>query len=70
MSIGGLIQLGRAKIGTWSVHSDLDPRWNKSGRKEWLCSAGYPPEVKAWIKECEAKYGKFPKDATYEFMKD
>jgi hypothetical protein len=58
------------KMGSWSVHSESDPRWNKSGRAEGLCCMGGPQEMKDWIEECKKKYGEPPADATMSFMKD
>lgn len=58
------------KMGTWSVHSDKDPRWNKTGRGYGLVTSGGPPEIDEWIKECTEKYGDLPEDATKEFWKD
>jgi hypothetical protein len=58
------------KEGTWVVHSDIDPRWNKSGRGYGLVCTGGPDEMHDWIKECKDKYGEVPKDATMSFMKD
>jgi len=58
------------KIGTWTVHSDKDPRWNKSGRGYGLVISGGPPEMKRWIKDCTEKYGNPPNDTTKAFYKD
>ena len=58
------------KSGTWGVSSKLDPRWNKSDKKDWLCTLGRPPEAEAWLKECEEKFGEYPKDLEYSFFKD
>jgi hypothetical protein len=58
------------KMGSWSVHSDIDPRWNKEGRAKGLVCMGGPQELRDWIEECKKKYGKAPDDATMTFMKD
>ena len=59
------------KMGTWSVHSDIDPRWNKTGRSEGLICTGGPADMRAWIDECYKRFGpKCPADCTYSFMKD
>jgi len=58
------------KMGTWSVHSDKDPRWNKSGRGSGLATSGGPPEMGEWIRECTEKYGSPPEDTTEAFWKD
>lgn len=58
------------KMGTWTVHSETDPRWNKTGRGRGYACDGGPQEMKDWIKECREKYGKPPEDATQEFWKD
>lgn len=57
------------KMGTWSVNSKMDPRWNKSGRALGLVTSP-PGEIQKWIEECKKKYGKIPKDCEYSFMKD
>jgi len=41
------------KMGTWEVHSNLDPRWNKSGRAKGLCCSGDPQEMRDWIAHCK-----------------
>ncbi len=58
------------RMGTWMVHSDSDPRWNKSGRGEGLVTSGGPQDMKNWIEECKKNYGEPPDDATREFWKD
>jgi len=58
------------KMGTWTVHSEQDSRWNKSGRGYGLVTSGGPGEMGAWIKECKKKYGTPPNDATMSFFKD
>jgi len=58
------------KMGSWSVHSESDPRWNKSGRGYGLVTSGGPREMQEWIDECIEKYGDPPEDATRSFMKD
>lgn len=58
------------KMGTWSVYSKSDSRWNKSGRASGLVCTGGPQKMKDWIKECKEKYGDPPEDATMSFMKD
>lgn len=58
------------RMGTWEVHSESDPRWNKSGRAKGLCSAGGPQEMKDWVAECLEKLGEPPDDAVMSFEKD
>ena len=58
------------KIGSWSVHSESDPRWNKSGRASGLVCDDGPPDMKAWIEKCKKKYGEPPADCFKSFMKD
>ena len=58
------------KKGTWWVHSEKDPRWNKSGSGFGLVIGGGPREMHDWIEECKKKYGEPPDDATMGFMKD
>jgi len=61
---------GGARMGTWTVHSDKDPRWNMSGRAVGCCVDGGPQEMRAWIEECRKEYGEPPDDCTVEFYKD
>ena len=58
------------KMGSWSVHSIKDARWNKSGRAAGLVCEGGPPEMEEWIKECIEKHGDPPDDCYKSFMKD
>jgi len=58
------------KMGSWSVHSDKDSRWNKSGRGSGLVISGGPPEMQEWIDQCIEKYGDPPDDCSKMFMKD
>ena len=58
------------KMGSWEVHSDIDPRWNKSGRAIGYAMGGGPIEMQEWIKQCTENYGLPPDDATEEFWKD
>lgn len=57
-------------MGTWTVHSKIDPRWNKSGRARGLCCLGGPREMQDWIDECKKGFGEPPDDATKSFLKD
>lgn len=59
-----------AKMGSWWVSSESDPRWNKSGRGYGLVSTGGPGEMGDWIREATEKFGPPPSDATMGFMKD
>lgn len=58
------------KMGSWSVHSDSDPRWNKSGRGLGLVTTGGPEEMQQWLEECRKNFGEPPEDATQSFYKD
>jgi len=58
------------RMGTWSVYSESDSRWNKSGRAAGLVCTGGPQEMRDWIKECREKYGSPPDDAVMSFMKN
>lgn len=58
------------KMGTWTVHSDKDPRWNASGRATGLVCDGGPKAMKDWVKSCKEKYGDAPKDLIGSFWKD
>lgn len=59
-----------SKEGTWWVHSEKDPRWNKSGRGQGFVTLGGPDEMQNWIEACKAKYGEPPDDAEMGFEKD
>lgn len=58
------------KMGSWCIHSKIDPRWNKNGRGYGLVVTGGPSEAKDWIEECKKKFGPEPKDLELGFMKD
>jgi len=58
------------KLGMWTVHSDKDPRWNRSGCGYDLVTGGGPQEMKDWIEECKRNFGDSPDDCTMEFWKD
>ena len=58
------------KIGTWSVHSKKDSRWNNSGRGYGLVTSGGPAEISKWIKKCKEELGEPPNDLTIIFCKD
>lgn len=58
------------KMGTWTVESKSDPRWNNSGHARGLVTMGGPKEMVDWIAECCEKYGEPPEDATMSFYKD
>jgi hypothetical protein len=58
------------KLGTWFVHSETDPRWNKSGRNEGLVTCGGPEEMQEWIDYCMKEFGDVPDDAAKAFYKD
>ena len=56
-------------MGTWRVHSDIDPRWNNSGRAYGDAILG-PTEMNDWIEKCKKEYGEVPEDGTVSFWKD
>jgi hypothetical protein len=56
---------GGARMGTWTVDSEKDARWNNSGRAVGLVCEGGPKEMQDWIDECKKKYGKPPDDLDY-----
>lgn len=58
------------KMGTWSVHSNKDSRWNNNGRAVGLASSDGPQEMKDWVEKCKAEYGEPPDDAECSFYKD
>jgi hypothetical protein len=58
------------KMGTWSVESKTDTRWNKLGRALGLVCENGPKEMKDWIEECKKIFGEPPKDLTWSFFKD
>jgi hypothetical protein len=58
------------KMGSWSIRSEKDPRWNKSGRAKGLVCMGGPQEMKDWIDECKKNFGEPPDDCECFFMKD
>lgn len=58
------------KMGTWTISSKIDPRWNKSGRGYGLVSCGGPQEMQDWIAKCKKEFGEPPEDAEMSFWKD
>ena len=62
--------MGIGGMGTWDVHSEKDPRWNKSGRAFGAVTAGGPSEMREWIERCLRDFGDPPDDCTYGFFKD
>ena len=58
------------KMGSWSVSSKIDSRWNKSGRAYGLVCNGGPSEMQDWINECKKNYGEPPDDCYKSFYKD
>lgn len=58
------------KMGTWTVHSDDDPRWNCTDKAEGLVCEGGPQEMKDWVDRCTKLYGAPPDDLTVGFIKD
>lgn len=57
------------KIGSWSVISKKDPRWNCNGR-DIVGGFDMPRRCREKLKELEALYGKPPDDLEYSYMKD
>ena len=56
-------------MGTWTVHSDTDPRWNNSGSAFGDGLIG-PQAMQDWIDRCREEYGEPPDDCTKSFWKD
>lgn len=58
-----------ARAGSWWIHSDIDPRWNASGRD--IVGSGYAgDDAYAKLKELDEKLGARPKDLKIGYMKD
>jgi hypothetical protein len=58
------------KPASWCIDSKSDPRWDSSGRTEWLVCFGLCPEAEAAIEELKKQYGEPPVDLEYAIMKD
>lgn len=58
------------KLGSWSVRSEKDPRWNCSGRGYGLVCSGGPPEINEWVARCTDALGPPPDDLMASFVKD
>lgn len=56
--------------GTWSLDSQRDPRWNKSGRCKGSAFDGPCFAADQWVAQCKEKYGDQPDDLYYSFCKD
>ena len=55
--------------GTWSIYSEKDPRWTKTGR----CLVGgliMPQEAEDALQELKELYGEMPSDLRWGYMKD
>jgi len=57
------------KMGTWSVESKADKRWNKSGRSKGFALGG-TSDMSDWIEKCKQEYGDPPEDCIESFWKD
>ena len=57
------------KEGTWNLHSEIDPRWNCSGRS--LCGKFImPDECRSKQRELEQSLGDPPDDLSWGYVKD
>lgn len=57
-----------SSVGTWWVHSELDPRWNAEGFCVWeYAERGEPPQIDEWLGRCAATFGTPPADLTLGF---
>jgi hypothetical protein len=61
-----LSPLIRNKEIIWSISSKSDPRWNNTGTDTTVMMHQMPRDAEKWIKKCEKKFGKKPKDLTYQ----
>ena len=57
------------KLGSWTVSSKKDPRWNAQGEGYGLVTSGGPSEIYDWIEECKKKFGEQPDDLSVSFHK-
>jgi len=54
----------------WSLQSELDPRWNASGKYEGTLTDGKPKAAMDHLENCMKDYGAYPKDLVYCTMKE
>lgn len=57
------------KMGTWTLESKSDPRWNCEGRG-LVGMFSIPPDAKEKVEELREKLGPPPPDLYYSYMKD
>ena len=55
--------------GTWSVHSDKDPRWNARGTSNFIDGIFGCEECDNHIRQCKELYGDPPEDCKCSWMK-
>ena len=58
------------RSGSWSLHSDKDPRWNCGGKSDCVGGFVMPGECEKKIEELKKELGKPPDDLTWSYMKD
>lgn len=59
------------KPGSWYLYSEIDPRWDATGRCEDLVvTAGMPKECREKLEDLKQKLGDQPEDLEYGVMKD
>lgn len=64
-----LAPLGRSKTIHWTIISKIDTRWNGHGESGGFITV-LPHNINKHIEKCEKRYGKRPKDLTYEAHKE
>lgn len=66
---GQPLKLKRLAMGTWSVESKKDERWNKEGRGLVEVFSVHA-DARAWIEKKQQELGPEPDDLTYGYVKD
>lgn len=66
---GQPLKLNRLAMGTWSVESKEDPRWNKDGRGLVEVFSVHA-DARDWIEKKQQELGPEPDDLTYGYVKD
>lgn len=56
-------------MGTWWFESELDSRWNFTGRG-LVGSRALPPMLRETFEKLVEKYGNPPKDLTWDYVLD
>jgi hypothetical protein len=63
-------QLCGISSGSWWLSSKKDPRWDTSGRSDFMSVFSMDPKAKQHIEDMKKTLGEPPDDLSYGCMKD